>query len=381
MPLFLLKEKEIPVMKAIRTVHRIAVGHRRSRLGLDRSLYNRRSDESGADDSSERDAHQMIEEIMIMANHLVAKYLLRKFPEFTPLLVQPPPKIRHVVDWRQRFERFLSLSLEFEWLRVAEIAPEGNVELKVPSQTWNEIMKNVKQGSNFHKLVKIMCDLDLFPQLSLANMHQKQLQQRSRYIHSGQTFEGIPFPWVPNEADLNFVMHGHNSLCLEAYCHFTSPIRRYIDIIVHRLVVATIEGTENTIDLNDIPTICDRCTFLSRNYGRFDIDARRLKFAVELQSSSRFVSAYIDEAALDELKLFFGPGELELIRNKSVRTARLGPDKNPQEVDDHIKLEWEFRLLCIDKQGVAQPGMYLSEDKALQDLPKELDKQYEGKCG
>ena len=420
-------------------MHLIAKGHRRSRLGFERSLYHRKRDDCDEDDANEREAHQMIEEIMIMANHLVAKYLLKKFPKCTPLCVQPPPKTLRLVEWRQRFQTFINFSLGLEWLGDQENAQNDTVELKVPSRTWRMIMNQVEQNSNFEELVKRVCDLDLFPQLALANVHQQMLQQRGRYICSGETFKNLPFPWprhereaptdkqilpadvsenvlldndvservsedgadnetdpgsrddvssvnegvqcsanVSNQRDLNRILYGHSSLCLDAYCHFTSPIRRYIDIIVHRLVVTGIENTTNFLDSDDVTALCDRCTFIARNFGRFNKEAKKLKLADNLQSSSKFVSVFIDEVAPGALKLFLGKGEFELLSDKSVRIARLGPDKNPEQVDDYIKLQWTFRFLRLHKQGRAQPP--ISDALKSQDLVKQLKRQTEGKC-
>ena len=439
--------------EAIGIIHRIAQGRRRLRLGVERSLYSIETDDCDEGDGNEQDAHQMIEELMIMTNHFVAKYLLEKFPKRTPLRVQPPPKNSDLKEWRKCFDTILNFSLELNMLEDAENARKKTIELKVPFETWTVIMSHVKNDANFQELVKIVCGLDLFPQLALANLKQQLIQQRSQYICSGETFEKISFPWpqrekratneqiaraddsldvldvnvslsedntnLPkasedstgeetisgnvstveatddtcssanegnqylnddsNQRDSHKIFYRHSSLCLDAYCHFTSPIRRYIDIIVHRLVVSGIENKNNAMESEYITTICDRCTFLTRNSRDFGKDAKKLQLAVNLQGSFRFVSAFIEEIEPHALKLFFGTGEFEILNSKSVRIARLGPEKDPQEANGEIRLQWTFRVLLLNQPGRTQSSLLISDDKKLEDLAKKLKNQTEGK--
>ena len=442
-----LKEKEVPVKKAIGIIHRIAEGRRRLRLGLERSLYNRQRDDCGESDENDREAHEMIQELMIMTNHFVARYLLKKFPKCTPLKVQPPPKDSSLVEWQKRLHTIINFSLEWKLLRDSENAQNETIELKVPFKTWTMIMSQMKKNSNFEELVKLVCNLDLFPQLASANVKQQLIQQRSQYICSGETFANVSFTWPQHEKEvptskqiarvhgssnmtddnvkksentsldepntvnantvddkdestssscsslndgnqfsvnvssqqgLKNIFYGHSSLCLDAYCHFTSPIRRYMDIIVHRLVVSGIENKTNTMEPNDITTLCDRCTFSTRNSGRFGRDAKKLQLAVSLQDSFRFVSAFIEEIVADALRLFFGTGEFEILNGKSVRIARLGPDKDPEEADGQISLQWTFRVLRLDQQGRAQPRLPVADDEKSKELATKLESKSEG---
>ena len=442
----------MPVKEAIRIVHRIAQGRRRIRLGMARSLYSKQSDECSESDDNDREAHQMIQELMIMTNHFVAKYLLKKFPKSTPLKVQPPPKDSSLVEWRKDFHKFANFFLELKLPEDTGNAPEEMIQLRVQIKTWTKMMSKVKKNSNFQELVKLVCDLDLFPQLALANAKQQAMQQSSQYICSGETFSSVSFTWpqhekdastnkqitrmdgslnglddnislseaninlqtgsedsidnkansggantvndtgdttspscssltggeqlsdnVSSQQDLDKILYGHSSLCLDAYCHFTSPIRRYIDIIVHRLVVSGIESKDNSLEPDDITTICDRCTFLARNSGRFKKNARKLQLAVNLQNSFRFISAFIEEIGPDNLKLFFGAGEFEILNGTPVRIARLSPDKDPQKVDGCTSLEWTFRVLRLDQQGRAQPRLPISDDRKSKELATNLE--------
>lgn len=49
---------------------------------------------------------------------------------------------------------------------------------------------------------------------------------------------------------------GHFGLASEAYAHFTSPIRRYADLLVHRALKQVLAGQPENIDPDDLEVLC-----------------------------------------------------------------------------------------------------------------------------
>jgi protein SSD1 len=52
---------------------------------------------------------------------------------------------------------------------------------------------------------------------------------------------------------------GHYALSVPLYTHFTSPIRRYCDLVVHRLLDASIRSLENPYQLQNIEKYAKQC--------------------------------------------------------------------------------------------------------------------------
>ncbi len=66
------------------------------------------------------------------------------------------------------------------------------------------------------------------------------------------------------KAEYGAMPHGHFALAVRDYCHFTSPIRRYPDLTVHRQIKAYLRGECTTERLNadtaSMPVLCAHCS-------------------------------------------------------------------------------------------------------------------------
>ncbi len=74
---------------------------------------------------------------------------------------------------------------------------------------------------------------------------------------------------------------GHFGLGFKKYSHFTSPIRRYADLILHRLIKADLQSDREKKEylLRNIEPLCVRVSELERNATKAEWDFRDRKFA------------------------------------------------------------------------------------------------------
>jgi ribonuclease R len=133
---------------------------------------------------------------------------------------------------------------------------------------------------------------------------------------------------------------GHFSLGMSAYTHFTSPIRRYPDLVVHRLLGRLAMGLAPDATREQMDLVAEQATVLGRKARDAEVEARKL---LSLEYASRHVgelaTARVDNltergvwALLEEL------GVEAFIPAKSVSGARFEESSGLWKKDDGSEL-------------------------------------------
>ena len=136
-----------------------------------------------------KDAHKLVEEFMLLANRTIAEYVSRIKSNKEPV---PFPYRIHDTPDDEKLKPFAAFAKKFGY--TFDIHDEAAV-----ASSFNNLLKDVNGKPEQHVL----------EQLGIRTM--------AKAVYTSKNI-------------------GHYGLGFEHYCHFTSPIRRYPDVMVHRVL-------------------------------------------------------------------------------------------------------------------------------------------------
>ncbi|MFO7770995.1 MAG: ribonuclease R [Roseovarius gahaiensis] len=85
---------------------------------------------------------------------------------------------------------------------------------------------------------------------------------------------------------------GHFGLALQAYAHFTSPIRRYADLVVHRALISAHGWGDDGLRPQDIERLDNTAQHIS--------DTERRSMTAERDTNDRYLAAFLSERVGEE---------------------------------------------------------------------------------
>ncbi|KAK2349526.1 hypothetical protein P8452_22874 [Trifolium repens] len=147
-----------------------------------------------------KESYSFVKEFMILANKTVAEIICRAYPKKALLRRQPEPNL-------QKLEKFM------------EILRKLGLEFSISSS--RKFHQDLMQIKEKLKHDPVLYDILIF--------HFTDALQLPSYFCSG---------------DLKDREWGHYTLAVPFYTHFTSPLQRYADIIVHQILHAALDAEE-----------------------------------------------------------------------------------------------------------------------------------------
>ena len=180
------------------------------------------------------DAHRLIEEFMILANVAAAETLIQKK---SPLLfrVHEEPSPEKLDALRETAEAAGLVLAKGQVLKTAHL---------------NRLLKSA-EGTDVDELINI-----------------STLRSMTQAYYSPQNF-------------------GHFGLALQSYAHFTSPIRRYSDLIVHRALIRSHGWGDDGLSEWDVEKLQNTANHIS--------ETERRSMLAERDTTDRYLAAFLSD--------------------------------------------------------------------------------------
>ena len=187
---------------------------------------------------SERNiAHRLIEEFMLAANESVAGHLEHAgIPGLYRIHEMPDPK---------RVADFEEIAAHFGYSLGVGAIPVRKFPIVQRTRDGRKVRKDISRphedfaisSRNYQKLIAKIAGK---PEEHILSYLMLRSLKQARYSNENK---------------------GHFALAATAYTHFTSPIRRYPDLVVHRILAHYLEEGRPLLDEDELHRLGDDCSF------------------------------------------------------------------------------------------------------------------------
>jgi ribonuclease R len=206
-------------------------------------------------------AHRLIEEFMLAANEAVAAHIESLgWPGM--YRIHEPPDAKRVADFEEVAAHFgYSLgvgAIPAKRYRVTDRKRDGR---KINRDI--VLVDDKKLPLTSRQYQRLVAKIEGKPEERILSYLMLRSLRQARYSESNV---------------------GHFALASETYTHFTSPIRRYPDLVVHRILGAWLDHRQAPLDEGTLHTIAADCSFTERRAAEAErelVEWKKLKFMMD----------------------------------------------------------------------------------------------------
>lgn len=311
-----------------------------------------------------KEAHYLVEEFMILANRCIAQYLWGVFPDVLPVRCQEVPLEEMVNKWIEQNNPIVNMVLKLQ-----EVEPKREFKIGLhqiqnpiryihvmPFQKWVwESLLECTRKNDMKAAARIIGTDELHPLQCLALEEWTSFQETAVYKCTGTR---------GNESIFHF------SLRMNLYVHFTSPIRRYPDLIINRLIHAALEKRKCPYLPEEVHDLCGRFNSTMRRARKFQKQCQLMSWGFQLKKTPQIVHGFVKEFTEKSVSIII-PGLRRLpvyCRDIPLNLLHLSEkptvSRKQEEKYDLMILKWSQRLYDVTGRPVTRSGWLEPDAKA-----------------
>ncbi|XP_048877850.1 helicase with zinc finger domain 2-like isoform X2 [Brienomyrus brachyistius] len=283
-----------------------------------------------------RKSHQMIEELMIMFNSCVSEFLidLSETHMCTPLRCQEKLTVENVRALQEKYQDLIPLSTHLRYHIGSHCNQSENESFCILTSLWMELQSAAEMEKS-DKVVDLIATDSIHPHLHPAISELRNLLGKSYVVRSNTALKSKV---------------GHYTLQLNSYTWASSPLRRYLDIIIQRLLHGALTKTPIQYSTQEIDILCQQFENKNRKANAYKKKAKELSFAINLRQQNSQKLAFVStvDPDGDSFRLSF-PFNNDLPDSLPVLYRDLQLEDQPvfDKEKRHMTLAWKKRIYSI----------------------------------
>ncbi|XP_068449636.1 3'-5' exoribonuclease HELZ2-like [Clinocottus analis] len=287
-----------------------------------------------------RKANLMIEELSLLFNALASKELIgyEKTMACTPLRCQGQPDPEKIEEFKKICEGLIPLSFHVRH-KVHHDQQVSNCEnFRILTEVWDDIQAAAR-SDDIDSMVDLIAADDIHPLLQPVIDQFKKCLSKAKVLCSKSC----------SEAQV-----GHYSLNLPSYTQASSPIRRYMDIILQRLLHSFICKKDVPYTSFEIKTLCSQLEKTLKDAKAYEQKGEQIRYAVSMKKQNASKLAFLVGPKPDCLSVAFPFNKNVFAESVSIMYKDLQLCDQPifDDANDCVTLKWKKQIYAADNMQI-----------------------------